>query len=129
MKVIEKTPLKAADIRAQITIRSGGLLRVASGTLFPALDRLTQFLELTGAKAPTGKKIILYGLNWAGRKRLLELRRDWRRSVRGLTRIVHEQPKSPPRQEKFGNQPDDSVRARAMRDMAAWEIMKSIGDD
>jgi PadR family transcriptional regulator len=80
LAVVEAEPLHGYAIMEALRVRSGGELDMPTGTLYPALRRLegAGYLESAWSTA-SGRDRRTYRLTDAGRKRLGDERRGWRK--------------------------------------------------
>lgn len=67
-----------------------GALTVKAGSLFPALHRLEQagFIKGTWTESDLGRRVKVYRLTAAGRRRLAEERRNWGRIVAAVAQVL-----------------------------------------
>lgn len=79
LAVVEPEPLHGYAIMAALQVRSGGVLELPSGTLYPALRRLDRAGYL-GSDWSTvgGRRRRTYRLSAAGRRALAVERAEWR---------------------------------------------------
>ena len=83
-------PLHGYAITQQIAQRSGDLLRVEEGSLYPALHRMEQDGWIKGKWGITEKnrEARLYAITAAGRAQLAEEEESWVRLTAGVARIL-----------------------------------------
>jgi PadR family transcriptional regulator, regulatory protein PadR len=78
LATLEGGALHGYAITERLTARSGGVLEIATGTLYPALRRLEVSGLVTSAWSTVGgRKRRTYKLTAAGRKALLNERAAW----------------------------------------------------
>jgi len=77
-----KRSLRLLEIKKEIQRRSRGRFRPKEGSIFLALDRLWEYLEVTPVTG--SKKVKQYALNDEGRKSALKRGRYWRKVVDGI---------------------------------------------
>ena len=91
LSVVEQGPLHGYAIIEALALRSGGELRLPTGTVYPALRRLEAagYLESTWSDS-TGRKRRTYQLSKAGRKALQAEREEWRSFARVVEGVLGE---------------------------------------
>ncbi len=79
LSVVERGPLHGYAIIEALSVRSGGELRLPTGTVYPALRRLEAagYLESSWSEG-AGRKRRTYRLSRSGRKALAAEREQWR---------------------------------------------------
>jgi DNA-binding PadR family transcriptional regulator len=80
LAVVAAGPAHGYTIIAELKRRSGGTFALPEGTVYPALHRLERAGLLASAWADGGgRRRRVYRISAAGRRRLAERKRDWRR--------------------------------------------------
>jgi PadR family transcriptional regulator, regulatory protein PadR len=79
-------------IAKRIRQRSGDVLQVTQGSLYPALHRLEQqgWLKATWAATETGREAKVYALTAAGRRQLAKELESWDRLSSAIQLVVSE---------------------------------------
>jgi len=77
-------------IARYIESETADVLGVEEGSLYPALHRLEERGLVTArwSKGETGRRVRVYALTAAGRRRLAEQKRDWSAFARAVSRLV-----------------------------------------
>lgn len=81
LKTIAREPLHGWAIAKRIQIRSGEVLSVGQGSLYPALHRLEQqgWLQAEWKDSELGRSAKVYSLTREGRKQLEQELKSWNR--------------------------------------------------
>ncbi len=80
LAVVAAEPAHGYAIIEELKRRSGGTFALPEGTVYPALHRLERAGLLASAWADGGgRRRRVYRISAAGRRRLAERKRDWRR--------------------------------------------------
>ena len=90
LKTLARGPLHGYGIAQHLLKTSGNLLQVGEGSLYPALQRLlvNEWTEAEWAQSETGRRVRLYKLTAAGRKRLKEEEREFDRMVDAIRLVL-----------------------------------------
>jgi PadR family transcriptional regulator len=90
LKTLEKGPNHGFGITSEIHTASEGLLEIEEGSLYPALHRLEKAKFLAGSWRVTqnGRRARVYALTASGRKRLTEVRNNWRTVAKGVKKVL-----------------------------------------
>jgi transcriptional regulator len=90
LKVLEVEPMHGWGITERIEQRSGGLLSVNQGSLYPALYRLVAagLVSCEWRSSENNRRAKYYALTAAGRTRLAEEREQWDRLSLGVNLIL-----------------------------------------
>jgi transcriptional regulator len=90
MRTLRREPLHGYGIKQRLFHLTKGSLDVNAGSLFPALYRLERqgFLEASWRDSETGRRAKYYSLTAAGKKKLGEEMRMWRRATVAIARVV-----------------------------------------
>ena len=90
LKIIKQAPLHGYRIAQEIERRSGDLLQVEEGSLYPALQRLLKAKWVTAewGVSDTNRHVRNYRLTPAGRKRLEAEVVDFDRLIEGIARVM-----------------------------------------
>jgi PadR family transcriptional regulator PadR len=77
-------------IARYIETETGDVLGVEEGSLYPGLHRLEERGLVTArwAKGETGRRVRVYALTAAGRRRLDDQKRDWAAFSKAVSRLV-----------------------------------------
>jgi transcriptional regulator len=81
LRALELEPMHGLGVSDRIAQVTGGTLTVKPGSLFPALRRIEQQSWIEGEWGPSenNRRARFYRLTKAGRTRLAEEKRNWRR--------------------------------------------------
>ena len=90
LRVLQLGPMHGWGITQMIEQRSGDLLSVNQGSLYPALYRLVQERKLRSRWEQTenNRRARYYELTAAGRQQLAEERAQWLRLSRGVNLVL-----------------------------------------
>ena len=90
LKTLSLGPQHGWGVAQRIQQTSKNLLQINQGSLYPALHRLEERGLVTArwAKGETGRRVRVYALTAAGRKRLAEQKRDWSTFAKAVSRLV-----------------------------------------
>ena len=90
LKTLSRGPNHGYGIAQHIRRVSGDALRVGEGSLYPALQRLLRngWVKAEWGASETGRKVRLYRLLPAGRKRLNEEIREFDFLLAGIARVM-----------------------------------------
>jgi len=92
LTTVAATPSHGWAIAKRIRERSGEVLQVTQGSLYPALHRLEQqgWLRSTWAATETGREAKVYTLTAAGRRQLARELESWARLSSAIQLVVRE---------------------------------------
>jgi PadR family transcriptional regulator, regulatory protein PadR len=92
LTTVAATPSQGWAIAKRIRERSGEVLQVTQGSLYPALHRLEQqgWLRSTWAATETGREAKVYTLTAAGRRQLARELESWARLSSAIQLVVRE---------------------------------------
>ena len=90
LETLDYAPQHGFGIVAHLHAASEGLLRVEEGSLYPALHRLERQKLVAGSWHTTenGRQAKLYTITAAGKARLAEVRRYWKRVAKGVKLVL-----------------------------------------
>lgn len=90
LKTLEREPNHGFGITNHIHSASEGLLEIEEGSLYPALHRLEKGKLLAGSWKVTekGRRARFYALTPGGRRRLTELRNNWKSVTKGVKKVL-----------------------------------------
>ena len=90
LQVLQWGPQHGYGIAAAIRARSGELLRVETGSLYPALHRLERqkWISARWTKSESRQRVREYKLTAAGRKQLLAERSRWEQFSQAMAGIL-----------------------------------------
>ena len=93
LKVVAPGPLHGYAIAQKIRLLSQEALRIAQGSLYPALHRLEQqgWLKSEWRATDTGREAKFYALTARGRRQLQAEREDWDRLAVAIARVLQSQ--------------------------------------
>jgi transcriptional regulator len=93
LKVVAPGPLHGYAIAQRIRLLSQEALRIAQGSLYPALHRLEQrgWLKAEWRATDTGREAKFYELTAGGRRQLRAEREDWDRIALAVARVLQAQ--------------------------------------
>jgi len=91
LSVLQRQPLHGYGIAREIERRSGAVLAIEEGSLYPALHRMTKRGNLTAEwrTNDTGRRARFYRLTADGKRRLVEQSELWDTLSAAVTRVVH----------------------------------------
>ncbi|WP_031505916.1 PadR family transcriptional regulator [Streptomyces megasporus] len=96
LAVLEQGPLHGYAIIAAVQERSGGVLELRTGTIYPALQRLERLGLLRSSWDAVGeRRRRCYELTEAGRRSLEEERTAWREFTTAIGSVLNPVPTSP----------------------------------
>jgi transcriptional regulator len=91
LRTLELQPLHGVAVSDRIEQVTGGTFVVQAGSLFPALHRLEHQGWIAGEWIKSGgTRRKCYSLTSAGRRKLAAEKRDWRRVVEAMARVLRE---------------------------------------
>lgn len=90
LRTLQREPMHGFAIAKWIEERSGDVLRVEEGSLYPALYRLEVqgLVKAEWGHAPSGHRAKYYRLTASGRKRLESERDAWSRLAGAIDRVM-----------------------------------------
>jgi PadR family transcriptional regulator len=90
LKTLETAPNHGFGIVAHVEAASEHLIQIEEGSLYPALHRLERERILTASwqVTPNGRRARLYRLTPAGKKRLADVRSNWKTVARGVKKVL-----------------------------------------
>jgi PadR family transcriptional regulator, regulatory protein PadR len=93
LRTLELQPMHGVGIADRIEQVTGGVFVVGPGSLFPALHRLAErgWIEGRWGELESGRRAKSYTLTGAGRKRLLQEKRNWHRILTAVTQVLAEE--------------------------------------
>jgi len=96
LAVLEQGPLHGYAIIAAVQERSGGVLELRTGTIYPALQRLERLGLLRSSWDAVGeRRRRCYELTEAGRRSLEQERTAWREFTTAIGSVLNPAPTSP----------------------------------
>jgi transcriptional regulator len=90
LKTLELEPRHGLAVAERIEQITGGTFSVGAGSLFPALHRLEESGYITGVwtQSAAGRRVKTYTLTAAGRRQLLEEKRQWARVAVAVAQVL-----------------------------------------
>ncbi|HTV02438.1 MAG TPA: PadR family transcriptional regulator, partial [Luteitalea sp.] len=90
LQVLETEPRHGYGIAQAIRNRSGDVLQVETGSLYPALHRLEHqgWIEAEWAVSELGRRAKYYRLTTSGRRQLAVEAREWERMAAAIGRVM-----------------------------------------
>lgn len=90
LKTLDRQPNHGFGIALHIQNASDGMLQIEEGSLYPALHRLERGKLISGSWRVTGngRRARLYTLTASGRKRLTEVRNNWKTVAKGVKKVL-----------------------------------------
>ncbi|HJQ98978.1 MAG TPA: PadR family transcriptional regulator [Candidatus Polarisedimenticolaceae bacterium] len=90
LKTLAEGQLHGYDVARRIQERSGNVLIVEEGSLYPALYRMEEkgWISAEWGKSDNNRRAKFYGLTRAGRKQLAEETRVWDRVSRAIQLVL-----------------------------------------
>src|SRR5262245_31090039 len=90
LKTLSDGPLHGYDVARRIQDRSGNVLVVEEGSLYPALYRMEEkgWIAAEWGKSDNNRRAKFYALTRAGRKQLAEETRVWERVSRAIRLVL-----------------------------------------
>ena len=94
LRTLAHEPMHGFGVGRILREGSSGLLDVAEGVLYPALHRLEErgLLSADWGTTERGRRAKFYTLTEAGRTRLVEAERDWRRYTTAVDGVLTARP-------------------------------------
>ena len=91
LRVLQLGPMHGWGITEMIERRSGALLSINQGSLYPALYRLVQqkMLRSRWQQTENNRRARYYELTPAGRQQLADERAQWQRLSRGVNLVLN----------------------------------------
>jgi PadR family transcriptional regulator, regulatory protein PadR len=92
LRTLELKPLHGVGIADRLEQVTKGVFVVGPGSLFPALHRLADkgWIEGEWGELETGRRAKFYAITAAGRKRLVEEKRNWNRVSIAVNQVLAE---------------------------------------
>jgi PadR family transcriptional regulator PadR len=93
LRTLELQPMHGVAIADRIEQVTNGVFAVGPGSLFPALHRLAErgWIEGQWGELESGRRAKSYTLTAAGRKQLVEEKRNWRRLTTAVAQVLAEE--------------------------------------
>lgn len=90
LKTLSRGPSHGYSIAEAIHQTSGEALRVGEGSLYPALQRLLldEHVRAEWGLSENNRRVRIYTITPAGRKRLLQERREFDQVIAGILRVM-----------------------------------------
>jgi PadR family transcriptional regulator, regulatory protein PadR len=90
LKTLDHGPNHGFGIAQHIQTASEDLLQIEEGSLYPALHRLERAKLVTGSWKITGngRRARFYTMTASGRKRLAEVRNNWKIVAKGVKNVL-----------------------------------------
>lgn len=90
LKALDHGPNHGFGIALHIQTASEGLLEIEEGSLYPALHRLEKEKVIAGSWKVTqnGRRARFYTLTASGRKRLTDVRNNWKTVAKGVKKVL-----------------------------------------
>lgn len=118
LKVLNKEPLHAYAIRKRISEMSGNLFSPSFGSLYPALEDLTENKYL---KIKTQKNKKIYYITDSGKKHFSELKSDYKKIEKQIIKSFKES--------KISLSHEEMIRLFSMRQKITSELTKEYIED
>src|SRR5438094_378209 len=93
LRTLELQPMHGVGIADRIEQVTGGVFVAGPGSLFPALHRLAErgWIEGQWGELESGRRAKFYTLTTAGRKQLLQEKRNWHKILTAVTQVLAEE--------------------------------------
>ena len=93
LRTLELQPLHGVGISDRLEQVTGGVFVVGPGSLFPALHRLSDRGWIAGdwGELDSGRRAKLYAITAAGRKQLVQEKRNWQRVFTAVNQVLSEE--------------------------------------
>jgi PadR family transcriptional regulator PadR len=93
LRTLEPQPMHGVGIADRIKQVTRGVFVVGPGSLFPALHRLAErgWVEGQWGELESGRRAKFYALTPAGRKQLLQEKRNWHRILTAVAQVLAEE--------------------------------------
>ncbi|MBV8867543.1 MAG: PadR family transcriptional regulator [Acidobacteriaceae bacterium] len=90
LKTLERGANHGFGIAAHVTTASEGLLQIEEGSLYPALHRMERekLVSASWKITENGRRARVYALTPAGKRRLTEVRSNWKTVSRGVKKLL-----------------------------------------
>ena len=90
LKTLETAPNHGFGIAAHVNTASEQLIQIEEGSLYPALHRLERERMVTASwqVTPNGRRARLYRITPVGKKRLADVRSNWKTVARGVKKVL-----------------------------------------
>jgi PadR family transcriptional regulator PadR len=93
LRTLELQPLHGVGVADRIEQVTKGVFVVGPGSLFPALHRLAErgWVEGRWGELESGRRAKFYALTSAGRKQLVEEKRNWQKVTTAMNQVLTEE--------------------------------------
>src|ERR1041384_8340982 len=93
LRILELRPLHGVGVADRIEQVTKGVFVVGPGSLFPALHRLAErgWVEGRWGELESGRRAKFYSLTSAGRKQLVEEKRNWQKVTTAMNQVLTEE--------------------------------------
>jgi PadR family transcriptional regulator PadR len=93
LRTLELQPLHGVGIADRLEQVTGGVFVVGPGSLFPALHRLSDRGWIAGdwGELESGRRAKFYAISAAGRKQLVQEKRNWQRVFTAVNQVLTEE--------------------------------------
>ena len=90
LQTLKRKPLHGYALAQHIKRTSDELLQVEEGSLYPALQRMLKagWVKSEWGVSSTGRRVRIYQLTGAGRKRMVDELTSFERMLEGITRVL-----------------------------------------
>jgi PadR family transcriptional regulator, regulatory protein PadR len=90
LKTLEAAPNHGFGIAAHVDAASEQLIQIEEGSLYPALHRLERekIVAASWQVTQNGRRARLYRLTPAGKKRLADVKSNWKTVARGVKKVL-----------------------------------------
>jgi PadR family transcriptional regulator PadR len=90
LKTLDREPNHGFGICLHIRNASDGMLEIEEGSVYPALHRLERAKLVAGSwkVTPNGRRARLYTLTASGRRRLVQVRNNWKMVAKGVKKVL-----------------------------------------
>jgi transcriptional regulator len=90
LKSLDLAPNHGFGIAQHVADASGGLLHIEEGSLYPALHRMERekLVAASWKVTDNGRRAKLYTITTPGKKRLSELRANWKNVAKGVKKVL-----------------------------------------
>lgn len=90
LQTLKRKPLHGYALAQHIKRTSDELLQVEEGSLYPALQRMLKagWVKSEWGVSSTGRRVRIYQLTRAGRKRMVDELSSFERMLEGITRVL-----------------------------------------
>lgn len=93
LRTLELQAMHGVGIADRIEQVTNAVFMVGPGSLFPALHRLAErgWIDGQWGELETGRRAKFYTLTAAGRKQLVQEKRNWQRVITAITQVLAEE--------------------------------------